>query len=160
MNDTFLTDAKAVTTTALTMTLTLWIKRTLAKVSLTRWCDPSLLHGQGLPRAAPTGHSPSTTRFGPGTISVPGWGRLYYRNVFTTRDGHILYGHDAMLNSYHLGPCPLLRTGTNCEACPWYVETRRYHADPQCAALVRLEEMAEDDAFGLMDTKCALEQSR
>jgi hypothetical protein len=76
-----------------------------------------------------------------------------------TCDGHTLYDHDRMLKSSHLGPCPLLRTDTDCEACMWHVETGRYRYEPQCTALVWLEEMAEDDALGLTDTKRALEQS-
>jgi hypothetical protein len=91
---------------------------------------------------------------------VPGWGRLSYRKALTTRDGHTLYDHDSMLNAYHLGPCPLLRTDTECEDCIWHVDAWRSHAEPQCAALVRVTEMAEDDACSLIDTKRALEHCR
>ena len=45
MNDTVLKEAEAVTKAALAMTFTLWLKRTIEKISKTWWCDPTILRG-------------------------------------------------------------------------------------------------------------------
>jgi hypothetical protein len=159
----YLDEAKTILKAAGLLTLAAWVKRTVDRLSSARWFDRTILHGKA-PSASPPPSaspviSPSTTHYGPGTVYVPGWGRLYYRKALKTRDGHTLYDHDRMFKSAHLGPCPLLRTDTDCENCVWHVDTGRYRYEPQCAALVRLDEMAEDDTLGLTDTKRALEQS-
>jgi hypothetical protein len=160
---TCISEARAILKAASLLTVAAWVKRTVDRLSTTRWFDRAILQGKGpsapTPASASSVTSLSTAHYGSGNIYVPGWGRLYYRKALKTRDGHVLYDHDSMLNSYHIGPCPLLRTDTNCEECIWHVDGGRYRYDPQCAALVRVNEMAEGDTFGLTDTKRALEQS-
>ena len=159
-----LNEAKTILKAAGLLTAAAWLKRTVDRLSTTRWFDRTILQGKGPFAPPPTSSSSappsSTTHYGPGTLYVPGWGRLSYRQALRTRDGHTLYDHDRLLNSYHLGPCPLLRTETECEACVWHVDTGRYREEPQCAALVLVDEMAGDDTCSLTETKRALEQSR
>src|SRR5262245_20294437 len=161
--NTHIDEARTILKAASLLTMAAWVKRTVDRLSSARWFDRTILQGKAPSASPPTSStsvtSPSTTHNGPGTLYVPGWGRLYYRKALKTRDGHMLYGHDHMLKSSHLGPCPLLRTDTDCEECMWHVDAGRYRYEPRCAALVRLDEMAEDDAFSLTDTKRALEYS-
>jgi len=159
----YLNEAKSILKAASLLTAAAWVKRTVDRLSTTRWFDRTILQGKGRSATPPVSASSvtptSATHYGPGNVYVPGWGRLSYRQALTTRDGHTLYDHDRMLNSDHLGPCPLLRTETDCEECPWYVDAGRHRYEPQCAALVRVGEMDKDDAFGLTETKRALEHS-
>ena len=161
--NTCISEAKTILKAATLLTVAAWVKRTVDRLSTARWFDRAILQGKAPLASTPASSSPatppSTTGYGPGNIYVPGWGRLYYRKAIKTRDGHTLYDHDSMLNSYHLGPCPLLRKDTDCEECMWHVDAGRYRDEPQCAALVRVDEMADDDAFSLTDTKRALEHS-
>jgi len=160
---TYIDEAKTILKAASLLTVAAWVKRTVDRLSIARWFDRTILQGKGLSASTSASSSssipPSTTHYGPGNIYVPGWGRLFYRKALKTRDGHTLYAHDSMLSSYHLGPCPLLRKDLDCEECMWHVDAGRYRYELQCAALVRLDEMAEDDAFSLTDTKRALEHS-
>jgi hypothetical protein len=162
LTNTCVSEARAILQAASLLTVAAWVKRTVDRLSTARWFDRAILQGKAPSAPTPASVSPvtppSTAHYGPGNIYVPGWGRLYYRKALKTRDGHTLYAHDSMLNTYHLGPCPLLRKDTDCEECMWHVAAGRYRSEPQCAALVRIDEMAEDDTFGLTDTKRALEQ--
>lgn len=152
-------DAKVVLTTALAMTLTLWIKRTVDRLSTMRWVDQSILHGNGSPSSAASSSSTNTSRFGPGSVYVPGHGRVYYRAALKTSDGHLLYDHSEALNPTHIGPCPLLRRDTDCEECVWFIDDGPYHYEPKCAALVKLEDSPREFSMSLSDTKRALEHS-
>jgi hypothetical protein len=159
----YLNEARTILKAASLLTVAAWMKRTVERLSTTQWFDRTILHGKGpsapTPSSPSSATSPSTAHYGPGNVYVPGWGRLSYRRALTTRDGHTLYEHDSLLNSYHLGPCPLLCKDTDCEKCVWHVDAGRSRSEPQCAALVRVDEMAEDDTCSLTDTKRALEQS-
>jgi hypothetical protein len=155
--NTYLNEARTILKAASLLTVAAWMKRTVDRLSTTQWFDRTILQGKGPPAPTPPSSSPatpaSTMHYGPGNIYVLGWGRLYYRKALTTRDGHTLYVHDSMLNSYHLGSCPLLRKDMECEDCVWHVDAGRHRYEPQCAALVRVDEI-------LTDTKRALEHSR
>src|SRR5215204_6938665 len=143
----YLNEARTILKTASLLTVAAWVKRTVERLSTTRWFDRTILQGKGPSAPTPTSSSPaispSTAHYGPGTLYVPGWGRLSYRKALTTRDGHTLYAHDSMLNTYHFGPCPLLRKNTDCEDCVWHVDAGRSRSEPQCAALVRVTEITE-----------------
>ena len=160
MNDTVLQEAKSVRTAALSLTVTLWIRRTIEKVSKTWWCDPALLRGPGAVAPTTAAQAAPPSHLGAGSVDVLGCGRVYYRSALTTVDGHVLYDHDEQLHPYHLGPCPLLHRETECEACPWYVAAGPYRHEPCCAALVTLEEAPYDATLGLSAIKRAVETAR
>lgn len=152
-------DAKVVLTTALAMTLTLWIKRTMDRLSTMRWVDQSILRGHGPSPSTSSSNPASKARFGSGSVYVPGYGRVYYRAALKTSDGHMLYDHSDSLNPCHIGPCPLLRRDTDCEECVWFIDDGPYHDEPKCAALVKLEDSPREFSMSLSDTKRALENS-
>ncbi len=159
MKDTLRTEAKAVLSATATTVMALWVKRTVERLAKGGWCNPSMILGHG----PPPQHTPSTPdlthRLGAGNVSVPGWGRLYYRAALRTSDGHLLYDHETQLHPCHIGPCPLLRADTDCEACVWYLNDGPYHYEPKCAALVKLEDAPHGVTMGLSDIKRALEHS-
>lgn len=156
-------EGKEILIAALALTAALWVKRQVEKLGQTRWFNKDLLKG-----AQPTTTSSATAaaetdaskvRSGSGNVYLAGYGRLYYRSALKTRDGHMLYDHDEILNPCHVGPCPLLRKDMDCEECVWLVDAGSYHYGPKCAALVKLEDSPTEYHLSLTDTKRALENS-
>src|SRR5262249_47530006 len=100
---------------------------------------------------------------GSGEVLVDRWDgpmRMRYSATYETREGLTLYVHDTQLNPAHeCGPCPLLKVRTPCRDCEWYVDRGSYAFEPQCAALVKLEESPDDFTTSVAEVKRLMELS-
>jgi hypothetical protein len=100
---------------------------------------------------------------GGGEVLVDGWEgpiQVRYSAKYETREGLTLYDHDTELNPHHeCGSCPLLKARTACRDCEWYVDRGSYVFDPQCAALMKLEESPEDFTTSVSEVKRLMELS-
>jgi len=98
-----------------------------------------------------------------GEVLVDSWEgpiRVHYSATYETREGLTLYVHDTELNPAHeCGPCPLLKARTPCRDCEWYVDRGSYAFEPQCAALVKLEESPDDFTTSVSEVKRLMELS-
>ena len=165
--------------TAASITLSLWLKRTVERLIAGRIVDKNIV-SQGIGGVPVTANQTNQSQYftqknapGPmewrggrwepkrsGVVSVSVDGRevhvRYSRSLEV--EGYTLYQHDEILRADHLTSCPLLRARTSCTDCNWFMNDGVYWRNPICIAKEKIDDHS-DDGLTMTSLRHMYEQS-